>query len=534
MPIARLPQDPSFEHLRNQAKTLQRFVRAGVPQALEMVGEFHPKLSDLRAGTPAVAGFSLADAQLVTARRYGFASWPKLRAYLHVVERYSRAPHRTAEDGAPGHAAPGQALPDLTSGGAAHGSPAPDGQADLARADEFLLLISLTHGGDDPGRWRRAAELLAAHPGLTRASIHAAAAAGDVEAMRDWLDRDKPAATREGGPHRWEPLLYLAYSAIEDPETVDRAGNRAAGRSHLETARLLLAAGADPAAGYLWEGLCPPYTALTGALTSGHAEPIALARLLLERGADANDSQALYELGGSDDTAALELLFEFGLGTGDGGVWQARLAPFHPSPAQLVEEELIKAAADNHPRRARLILSHRVDPAGLGDRHPIHEGRTAWQLAMIYGNAEVTAILDEAGARPGTPDPEAEFLGACMRADRAEADRLRAADPGILARAIARRPSQLSTAADEDRFDAVVLMTELGFDSNATFGPHRQAALHGAAFRGNLAMVKYLIDHGADPGIEDCSFHATPLGWAGHFGHQDVVAYLSGLTAPRS
>ena len=419
MPIARLPNDPSFEQLRNQAKTLQRFVRAGVPQALEMVREFHPRLSDISADTPAATGFSRADAQLVTARRHGFPSWPRLRAYLEVVERYSRAPHRTAEGGTRGQ----------------------------ARADEFLLLASLTHGGDDPDRWRRATELLAAHPGLTRASLHAAAAAGDVAAVRDWLDRDKTAASREGGPHRWEPLLYLAFSAVDD---------RATGRSHLETARLLLDAGADPAAGYLWEGLCPPYTALTGALTSGHSEPIALARLLLERGADANDSQALYELGGTDDTDVFELLFEFGLGTGDGGVWQARLAPFHPSPAQMVEEELIKAAACGWPRRARLILSHPVDPAGLGDRHPIHEGRTAWEQAMIYGH-------------------------------------------------------------------------ELGFDPNATFGPHRQAALHGAALRGNLAMVKYLIEHGADPGIEDCSFHATAAGWADHFGHQDVAAYLNGL-----
>ena len=42
--------------------------------------------------------------------------------------------------------------------------------------------------------------------------------------------------------------------------------------------------------------------------------------------------------------------------------------------------------------------------------------------------------------------------------------------------------------------------------------PHRQTALHGAAFRGDLAMVKYLIGHGADPAAEDCSFHATALG----------------------
>jgi ankyrin repeat protein len=78
-----------------------------------------------------------------------------------------------------------------------------------------------------------------------------------------------------------------------------------------------------------------------------------------------------------------------------------------------------------------------------------------------------------------------------------------------------------------------MLLTELGFDVNATTRyPHQQAALHGAAFRGDLAMVKYLIDHGADPGVEDCSYHATPLGWAERFHHQAVAEYLSGLTTP--
>jgi ankyrin repeat protein len=500
VPIAQLPDNPNFEQLRNQAKTLQRFVRAGIPQALEMVREFHPKLSDISAGTPAATRFALADAQLVTARRHGFASWPRLRAYLDVVARYSRAPHRVAESE---HAA-----------------------ADLTRADEFLRLACLTHGGDDPGRPGLAEQLIAAEPGLTRASIHAAAAAGDVAAMRDWLERDKQAATLEGGPHRWEPLLYLAYSAVDD---------KALGRSHLETARLLLDAGADPAAGYLWEGLSPPYTALTGVLTSGHSEPVELARLLLERGADANDGQLLYEIGGSDDPTVLELLYEFGLGTGDGGVWHARLAPHHPSPAELVQEELIKAADSNWPRRARVIVSHPVDFAGLGDRHPIHEGRTAWELAMLNGNTEVTAILDAAGARPRTPDPELEFLGACMRADRVAVERLRAADPGITRRAMARRPSQISVAADRDRFGAVRLMTELGFDVNAPKRrPHQQTALHGAAFNGNLAMVRYLVEHGADTALEDCSFHATPLGWAEHNEHKAVVDYLASLTKQRS
>jgi hypothetical protein len=65
VPIVQLPDNPNLDQLRNQAKTLQRFVRAGVPQALEMVREFHPTLSDISAGTPAATRFSLAAAQLV-------------------------------------------------------------------------------------------------------------------------------------------------------------------------------------------------------------------------------------------------------------------------------------------------------------------------------------------------------------------------------------------------------------------------------------------------------------------------------------
>ena len=95
-----------------------------------------------------------------------------------------------------------------------------------------------------------------------------------------------------GGPHGWAPLLYLTYSRVP----------LGSGRSGVAVARLLLEHGADPNAGYLWEGLIPPFTALTGALGGGgtlpkHEEELPLARLLLQAGADANDGQALYNQG---------------------------------------------------------------------------------------------------------------------------------------------------------------------------------------------------------------------------------------------
>ena len=137
-------------------------------------------------------------------------------------------------------------------------------------------------------------------------SIFAAAAAADEDATRALLAADPTLAHREGGPYGWEPLLYLAY-ARHDPAIRESAT--------LGTARLLLDHGADPNAGYLWHGLTSPFTALTGALGGGegdqpeHPHGFALASLLLDAGADANDAQVLYnrQFGADDRHLALLL-----------------------------------------------------------------------------------------------------------------------------------------------------------------------------------------------------------------------------------
>ena len=185
------------------------------------------------------------------------------------------------------------------------------------------MLACLRYGGDDsPSRWQRAARLLAEHPEITRTSVHAAAAAADAGALDALLRQDPALASAEGGPYRWEPILYLAY-ARHDPSVSEEATVR--------SARLLLDHGADPDAGYLWHGLLTPFTALTGALGSGegdqprHPHGLALARTLLAAGADPNDGQALYNRQFGSDDSHLTLLLSHGLGRGDGGPWRARL-----------------------------------------------------------------------------------------------------------------------------------------------------------------------------------------------------------------
>ncbi len=92
MPTRPLPPDPSLEHLKNQARALQRQVRTADPQAAATVREFPPRFARAADDSPELARLSLAAAQLVIARRYGFASWNKLRQYAEVVIRPVASP----------------------------------------------------------------------------------------------------------------------------------------------------------------------------------------------------------------------------------------------------------------------------------------------------------------------------------------------------------------------------------------------------------------------------------------------------------
>lgn len=501
MAAAPLPDNPDIEQLKGAAKVLRDLVRAGFDEPVALVREHHPKLADLGAGEPAAARLKLADAQLTLARHHGFASWPRLRRHVELVNRLTRTPHTQPTD------------------------------EDLADADTFLRLACLNYGTDDPSRWRRAARLVADHPDLARASIHTAAAAGDVAAATALLAARPESAREQGGPFAWEPLLYLTYSRLD----VDVAGS---GREYLTVARLLLEAGADPNAGYLWEGLPSPFTALTGVFGRGeqgappHRDEQALARLLLEAGAEANDSQTIYNRGAGDlprdDTEFLELLFDFGLGRGDGGPWRRMLGHEHLDPSDLVAEALQHAAEAGLVERTRLLLVRGADPARPGT-HPGYGGRRPYEGAILHGNLEVARLLAAAGADTTTVDPFSGFIGACLAPDPAAVDELVSGDATLLDRALGERADLVARAAELGRPAAIQLLVGLGFDVNARC---RTTALHEAALRGDLEVVVLLIALGADPAIVDTEHHSTPKGWAAHNARSAVVDYLDGLGDP--
>ena len=100
--IRALPPRPSLEFERKEAKALLRRLRAGDAQALLRAHARHPAMQ-----VPARRIPQLADAQLVIAREYGFASWPRLVRYFEDAERVL---HRTPSARNPGPTRPA-ALP---------------------------------------------------------------------------------------------------------------------------------------------------------------------------------------------------------------------------------------------------------------------------------------------------------------------------------------------------------------------------------------------------------------------------------------
>ena len=157
--------------------------------------------------------------------------------------------------------------------------------------NEFLRLACLTYSQDDPARW--------------------AAAERDADAQ----DRPRLAARRgrrgrcrshprpaRRGRRRQRAVVGAAPPRVATPPT--RSAARTAGRRCcisrtracpaapvLAVARLLIEAGADPNAGFLWEGLMSPFTALTGALRARRGRPAATPRLARARPAAARSGR---------------------------------------------------------------------------------------------------------------------------------------------------------------------------------------------------------------------------------------------------
>jgi ankyrin repeat protein len=379
------------------------------------------------------------------------------------------------------------------------------------------------------GSTDKADAVLARHPEIATASIHAAAVLGDEETLARFIAADRASATAKAGPDNHDPLTRLCFSVYLEADRL-RADR------FVRCARLLLDAGASANTGFFNADHGPAgqfECVLYGAAGVAH-EP-ELTRLLLERGADPNDDEVVYHSPETLDSRAMKLIVETGKITADNlSMMLARKFDWHDPEG--VRWLLDHGTDPNHEGRFpgtalhkaldcgnplsffETLLEHGADPTRPGRNAP-----SAFTAAALMARRDVLELLITRGfAIPAEGDDA--FLVACARADEATARRLLAADAGLLARIQSRAPTLLIDFAGAENPDAVRLLLDLGFDVNVARTEPRwrvgETALHVAAWRGRAATVRLLIDRGA-------RLEATM-----HSGHTPLDMVLLGLSQP--
>ena len=452
----------SLENFRREAKRWLKALRTGDADSRR-------RLLAVLSAVPADPG--LRDVQLALAREYGFPGWTALR----------------------------QALDDLALARRSH-----------AERVEMVLRAAMWQGDRVS-----AARILAKWPEIATANIYAAAATGNRTEIERRLAIDPAAATRKGGPLDWEPLLYLAYARLSDQP------------QGLEAARLLLDHGADPNAHWIGPWGEPPFTVITGVIGEGegvqpaHPEAQALAALLIDRGADPYDPQALYNTSiVGDDVAWLEFLWTESDRRGRLGAWTAtsdKPAIGGPVPVSAVDYLLGNAVAFNHLARAEWLLSHGADP----NCPHAYSGRPQHMEALVYGNQEMAELLERHGARTTLLEGQIAFQVACMRVDRETARGFLEQHAECLS-----NPEPMLAAARAGRVDVVALLLELGMDVDVA-DEIEQRGLQVAVAGGSLEVVELLVAHGADIDRPTTSVGGGAMGYAAHFDRREIAAFLA-------
>src|SRR5579863_7753856 len=243
MPDRILPDRPSLEQYKKQAKELRRAAAAGNSGALDRIQRHHPRFHP--TGSDATRSVSLTDAQLVLAREHGFKTWTALARQIETL-RIIRS------------------LEDLR-------DPIP----------VFLEVACVDrHGWHGGGTLEHAELIRAKYPEVTTANIYTASTYGAASAIRAFLAHDPALATAKGGPYGWDALTYLCFSRYLRLDT-------ARSEFFVEAARTLLEAGADANTGWTEYIDTPPRPVHEAAIygAAGLAQNVELTRLLLEHGA---------------------------------------------------------------------------------------------------------------------------------------------------------------------------------------------------------------------------------------------------------
>ena len=454
-----LPIQPNLEQQKHQAKELLQSFTAGDAESQARV----------RSELPDKPHITLADAQFVLAREYGFASWAALKQHIEsqtedratVIERVHSA-FRQRDASAVRRLF--QQHPELR---ARINDPvfSFNSPAIVAHANDLPIVEVLLEFGADPNRrsawWAGGFHALHSATGAAAERLIAAGAVPDACAAAH-LDRpdilvrllaEDPARAHERGGDGQTPLHFAMSRAVAD---------------------LLLDAGADIDARDVDHRATPAQWMLDRVRGAGRFD---LAHHLVERG------------------ASTDIFLAVALGLTD------------------TVRRMLQAN--------RGLLDLRTGQGDYGEQPPSSYHIYFWTIGASRSPLDVAAQFeqwDTLDAMLAFASPLHRLLLAARRGDTERAREVVQQHPAIVGSMTPQDHRAIADAAWAGDARAVALMVELGFDPR-TPGHDSGTALHCAAWDGSPATVAALLRHPdarALVSIKDAHYGATPLGWCCH------------------
>lgn len=462
-PHRSLPAQPALEQQKKLAKDLLKSFRTGNAAARARV----------RAQLPDKVRITLADAQFVLAREYGFENWARLKAHIASTPTASLADHvrealvdaLNARDAATvrellnQHPA-ARALIDAPL--FPFDSPA---LVHFAGTGDLALVNVLLEFGADPNRrsnwWAGGWHVLHTATGAVADRLIeagavpdacAAAHLGRLDLLRRILDAD-PGRVHERGGDGQTPLHFATAREVVD---------------------LLLERGANPDARDLDHRGTPAQWMLDRKRGAGRYD---LAAYLVERGASAD----IFLASALGMTNQLRTMLE--------------------ADPTLLERRTGQAEYGEQPPSSFHIYTWTIG-----------QNLSPLQVAMQFGQPAALAVLQ------GYASERQRLVAACAAGNALAARQLLRERPSLIDELSTEDQRALPDAAWSANAAAVELMLELGFEPGVT-GLNGGTVLHCAAWEGSVACVEIALKFPAVRALieqPDPQYGSTPLGWCCH------------------
>jgi ankyrin repeat protein len=455
-----LPSRPSLEQLRHQAKDLLNSLKAADPEAIRRIREAHPRWSDATQAQPG-ARFSLADAQLVLAREYGFATWPKLKAHVDSLAAPTTDPFDALKE-------------------AFHNDDAALVRRLLQEHPQFKAKINDPTGPFDspPITFVRSREML-------DVLLNAGA---DINAKSRWW------AGGFGLLHSAKP--DLATYAIQRGAVVDV--HAAARLGMIDKLRELVSSDPELVHARGGDGQTPLHFAST----------VEIAKYLLDHGADINARDIDHE-----STPAQWMIRERQDIARD--LVQCGCKTDLLMSAALGDLDLIRKHLDSDPDCIRMRVNDEWFPKrNHKSGGTIYQWALGWHVsahdvAKQFGHDDAFALLMERSPS------DVKLLAACWQGDEATVTSLLKEHPDAAQTLLQAYQRHIADAARNNNTATVNVMLAAGLPVDAR-GQHGATPLHWSAFHGNAEMARAILAHNPPLEQRDADFNSTPLGWAIH------------------